>query len=175
MDSHDTAGTLWIVNEDKSALCQLCTLFQMTITMPGAPCIYYGDEIGMTGGHDPDCRAAFPWQDRSQWDEAMLAFHCRAIAMRHRYPVLSLGRIATLYADHTIYAFQRTTADASALIIFNNGHQAATVDLAVKALQGVNRRYRHVWQRGEEEMRDGKLTQVVVPARRRRVRVVDDR
>jgi neopullulanase len=50
MDSHDTARTLWTVNEDKSAL-QLCTLFQMT--MPGAPCIYYGDEIGLTGATDP--------------------------------------------------------------------------------------------------------------------------
>ena len=50
MDSHDTAGTLWTVGGDESAL-RLCTLFQMT--MPGAPCIYYGDEIGMTAGKDP--------------------------------------------------------------------------------------------------------------------------
>ena len=60
MDSHDTARTLWTVDGDESAL-RLSTLFQMT--MPGAPCIYYGDEIGMSGGHDPDCRGAFPWQD----------------------------------------------------------------------------------------------------------------
>ena len=162
MDSHDTARTLWIVNEDKSAL-RLCTLFQMT--MPGAPCIYYGDEIGMTGAHDPYCRAAFPWQDHSQWDEALLEFHRRAIAMRHRYPVLSLGDYETVYADHTIYAFQRTTANASALIIFNNGQQATPVDLTIKSLQGVNRRYRHVWQQGEAEVRNGKLSKLVVPAR----------
>jgi glycosidase len=52
MDSHDTARTLWTVGEDESAL-RLCALFQMT--MPGAPCIYYGDEIGMTGANDPFC------------------------------------------------------------------------------------------------------------------------
>ena len=33
------------------------------MTLPGAPCIYYGDEVGMEGGHDPDCRRAFPWDE----------------------------------------------------------------------------------------------------------------
>ena len=56
MDSHDTARTLWTAGGDESAL-RLCTLLQMT--MPGAPCIYYGDEIGMTGATDPFSRAAF--------------------------------------------------------------------------------------------------------------------
>lgn len=52
MDSHDTARTLWTLQGDESAL-RLVTLFQLT--MPGAPMIYYGDEIGMTGAND-DCR-----------------------------------------------------------------------------------------------------------------------
>lgn len=162
LDSHDTARTLWTVNEDKSAL-RLCTLFQ--ITMPGAPCIYYGDEIGMTGATDPHCRAAFPWQDETQWDQQLLDFHRRAIAMRHRYPVLSMGDYETLYADHTIYAFRRTTADVSAIIIFNTGHHPVTLDLPVPALQDVTCRYDHVWQTGEQSMVQGKLSKVTVPSR----------
>ena len=67
LDSHDTARTLWTVGDDESAL-RLCTLFQMT--MPGAPCIYYGDEIGMTGATDPFSRAAFPWADKSAMEPA---------------------------------------------------------------------------------------------------------
>ena len=47
LDSHDTARLLWAFGGDKTAL-GLCAVFQMT--MPGAPCVYYGDEIGMTGG-----------------------------------------------------------------------------------------------------------------------------
>ena len=58
LSSHDMPRFLTLVQGDKAAL-QLATLFQMTF--PGAPCIYYGDEIGMAGGHDPDCRRAFPW------------------------------------------------------------------------------------------------------------------
>ena len=55
-----------------------CVLCQMT--MPGAPCIYYGDEIGMSTAKDPFCRAAFPWQDQGQWDHDLMAFYCRATA-----------------------------------------------------------------------------------------------
>jgi neopullulanase len=164
LDSHDTARTLWTVNEDKSAL-RLCTLFQMT--MPGAPCIYYGDEIGLTGATDPHCRAAFPWHDKSQWDESLLAFHQRAIALRHQHPVLSLGDYETLLADHGIYAFRRTTADTSALIIFNVGRQPVTVDLTVNAFQGVDRRYQQAWPSGDGvvSMQGGRVRNLVVPAR----------
>lgn len=162
MDSHDTARTLWIVNGDESAL-RLCTLFQMT--MPGAPCIYYGDEIGMTGATDPHCRAAFPWHDKTQWKQDLLHFHQRAIAMRHRYPVLSLGDYKTLYADRTIYAFQRTTADASAIIIFNSGSQSKRVELTLKEMPTVDRCYHDVWHTGDYQMHKGKLTNISVPAR----------
>ena len=57
IDSHDTPRALWLMGEDKSAL-RLAVLLQMTL--PGAPCIYYGDEIGLSAGGDPDCRGAVP-------------------------------------------------------------------------------------------------------------------
>jgi cyclomaltodextrinase len=74
LDSHDTARALWLMGDDQSAL-RLCVLCQMT--MPGAPCIYYGDEIGMSAAQDPFCRAAFPWQDQGQWDHELLTRHSR--------------------------------------------------------------------------------------------------
>ena len=58
LSSHDMARFLTLARGDLSAL-RLATLFQMTY--PGAPSIYYGDEIGMAGGHDPLNRGAFPW------------------------------------------------------------------------------------------------------------------
>ena len=45
---------------------------------PGAPCIYYGDEIGVEGDHDPDCRGAFPW-DEARWDRDGLAWTRRVV------------------------------------------------------------------------------------------------
>ena len=76
MDSHDTKRILWSLTpgqnnrEDKEfnaanlALgkqrLELATVVQFTI--PGAPTIYYGDEVGMTGADDPDDRRTFPWE-----------------------------------------------------------------------------------------------------------------
>ncbi len=162
IDSHDTARTLWMVNGDKSAL-RLCTLFQMT--MPGAPSIYYGDEVGMTGGHEPGSRGAFPWHDRSTWDTDLLTFHQRAIAMRHGHQVLSLGDFKALYADHHLYAFRRDLDQQSAVVIFNAGHQAAVHDLDLLSAQDEGRTFTDVWQTGEYTVQAGKLTGVRVPAR----------
>jgi neopullulanase len=161
IDSHDTARTLWMVGGDESAL-RLCTLFQMT--MPGAPCIYYGDEIGMTGGHDPLCRGAFPWHDESQWNHDLLNFYRRAIHLRHCYPVLSVGSFKTLYADHHLYAFRRDLDGQTAVVVFNAGQQAASVDLEVGAdLEG--RLCVDMWQSGRYTVKRSKLAQVQVPAR----------
>jgi neopullulanase len=161
IDSHDTARTLWMVGGDESAL-RLCTLFQLT--MPGAPCIYYGDEIGMTGGHDPLCRGAFPWHEQERWNHELLDFYRRAIALRHRYPALSMGGFKALYADHHLYAFRRDGEGQTVIVAFNAGHEAATLDLKVGAgLEG--RRCTDVWLSGEYAVKRGKLARIQVPAR----------
>jgi cyclomaltodextrinase / maltogenic alpha-amylase / neopullulanase len=162
MDSHDTARTLWLVNGDESAL-RLCTLFQMT--MPGAPCIYYGDEIGLTGGHDPGCRGAFPWHKEDEWNRSLLDFHRRAIALRHRYPVLSLGSFQALYAEHGLYAFRRDSAQQSALVVFNASHHAATLNLQEVGSHLEGRLLTDVWQSGQWSVRQGKLAGLKIPAR----------
>ena len=64
LDSHDTARYPDPGGGDKSAL-YLSTLFQMVY--PGAPCVYYGDEVGIQGGKDPLSRASFPWNEQ-KWD-----------------------------------------------------------------------------------------------------------
>ncbi len=104
LDSHDTARSLWTLNGDTSGL-RLCVLLQMTL--PGAPCIYYGDEIGMSGGPDPDCRGAFPWADRQIWNCELLDFYRRAIDLRHSHPALRTGAYETLIAADGIFGFRR--------------------------------------------------------------------
>lgn len=64
LDSHDTDRFLTLLRGDRKRLkLALCLLF----FFPGMPCVYYGDEIGLTGGYDPDCRKGFPW-DEAKWD-----------------------------------------------------------------------------------------------------------
>lgn len=59
LDSHDTKRLRSDVKNLDEYFQQLAVLF----TMPGSPCIYYGTEIAMEGGHDPDCRRCMPWDD----------------------------------------------------------------------------------------------------------------
>lgn len=59
LDSHDTERLMNRLKNLDVFYQQLAVLF----TMPGSPCIYYGTEIAMEGGHDPDCRRCMPWDE----------------------------------------------------------------------------------------------------------------
>lgn len=64
LDSHDTKRLRSGVRNLDEYFQQLAVLF----TMPGSPCIYYGTEIAMEGGHDPDCRRCMPWEEIERGD-----------------------------------------------------------------------------------------------------------
>lgn len=125
LDSHDMPRVGWLTR-DPSAV-RLCVLLQMT--MPGAPCIYYGDEVGLTGGPDPDCRRAFPWHDESQWDTDLLQFYRRAIALRRTHEALRTGQMETLYAEGKVFAFRRELRGEEAVVVFNAGRDDAKITL----------------------------------------------
>lgn len=120
LDSHDTARYITMAGGDKAAL-KLATLFQMV--SPGAPCIYYGDEIGLSGGRDPYCRASFPW-DEERWDHDLLGYIKKAIHLRHTYPSLRRGSFHTLCAEGAAYAIARQLGKETVLVVFNVGREA---------------------------------------------------
>lgn len=130
LDSHDMPRFLTCVGGDKSAL-RLAWLF--LLTYPGAPCIYYGDEIGLDGKHDPDCRKAFPW-DTSRWDHELLAYAKDLIALRKRLPVLRRGSYQRLYSADGVFAFSRKLDTEAAIIILNASDAPRTVEIPVAAL-----------------------------------------
>ena len=59
LDSHDTERLMNRFHDLDIFCQQLAVLF----TLPGSPCIYYGTEIAMEGGFDPDCRRCMPWDE----------------------------------------------------------------------------------------------------------------
>jgi len=125
LDSHDTPRFLTLVGGDTARL-QLATLFQMTFV--GAPCIYYGDEIGLEGGPDPDCRRAMPWDERL-WDHGLLDYVKRCTALRRTYPALQRGDYTRLYAAHGICAFGRRLGEETLVVVLNNS--SATIALKI--------------------------------------------
>ena len=70
LDSHDTPRFLTCASGD---LASLKLALSFLFTYPGAPCIFYGDEIGLSGRHDPECRQPFPW-DPARWNSELLDF-----------------------------------------------------------------------------------------------------
>ena len=127
LGSHDTARFLTAVRGDASAF-RLATIFQMTY--PGAPCIYYGDEIGLPGGPDPDCRRAFPWDQPEIWDRQMLHLIQSLSAARHASRALRRGDFTVLHADGDLLAYRREDTSGRAYVLMNTGHDARDLSLS---------------------------------------------
>ena len=133
LGSHDTPRFLTMVGEDRSAL-RLAMLFQMV--MPGAPMVYYGDEVGLTGGYEPASRGAMPWDER-RWDGDLQAYVREAIALRKRYPALRHGTVRTLLAEGDLYAIERVYNGSCMVGAFNTSlaEAEATIDMGKDVAQ----------------------------------------
>ena len=106
LDSHDSPRALSILGNDREAM-QLAVLLQATL--PGAPCVYYGDEVGVTGGIDPDSRRAFPW-DEGRWDHELFDAMRAAFAVRHAEAALRSDAVTITSAVGPALAFRRGSA-----------------------------------------------------------------
>src|SRR4029079_2322168 len=125
---HDTARFLTLVRRDKAALRMAIAT---TMTLPGAPCIYYGDEVGMEGRHDPDCRRSFPW-DEAAWHKDLLAYVKAATSLRHAEASLRHGNFAIVAAEGDAMAWARTTDGAPSVVtMLNAGTGPATLSFEV--------------------------------------------
>ena len=125
LDSHDMPRFLSCTGGDKDSL-KLAWLFMFTI--PGAPCIYYGDEVGVDGGHDPECRKTFPW-DESKWDVDLLDYAKACTALRSGHASLRRGNYKRIHAEGHVMAFARTHINETLTVAFNASHEARTVAL----------------------------------------------
>ena len=92
LGSHDAPRARTVCGGDLAAV-RIATLLQMTL--PGAPCIYYGDEVGMEGEQDPYNRGAFPWE-RDRWDHGLRAFVRDLVGLRKRHRALRDGELRVL-------------------------------------------------------------------------------
>lgn len=126
LSSHDVERFRRLAGEDIRRL-RLATLFQMTLS--GAPGIYYGDEIGMSGGEDPDCRRAFPWHRPESWDREMLETTRTLIQLRRAHPALRYGAWRLLWAGDETFAFERTYQDERILVLVNRGEPLDRLEL----------------------------------------------
>lgn len=157
LSSHDVPRFLNVANEDKNRF-KLASLFQLT--MPGAPSIYYGDEIGLTGGSDPDNRRAFPWENEAAWDQDMLQFMTDIIHLRRNNVALCVGEWRWLWDDMDAFAFERVTDEQRVVVLINRGGDIS--NLAVPLTRG--EKAAGLWGETAGEIRDNQLLIKQFPA-----------
>lgn len=102
-------------------------VFQMT--WPGAPTIYYGDEVGVCGFTDPDNRRTYPWGDE---DRELLSFHREMIRIHKRYEALRTGSVRLLECQEYFLSFARFTRKEQLLILLNNGEFRRSMTIPVR-------------------------------------------
>lgn len=101
----------------------LAALLQMTL--PGVPCVYYGDEAGLEGYSDPYDRASYPWGHE---DEDCRAIYRNAIAVRKTLPVLTTGDFEPFGLGDDVFGFWRRDADMQVCVLVNASlHESRTV------------------------------------------------
>ena len=118
---------------------KLIAAFQILYT--GSPMIFYGDEAGMWGGNDPDCRKPMVWAenkynaetfnpdqskhvaDEVEVNKDLFNWYKKFIALRNKYKSIRLGNFSTLVTDDTsrLYAFTRTHENEETIVIINRG------------------------------------------------------
>ncbi|WP_217593240.1 alpha-glycosidase [Cohnella sp. GbtcB17] len=129
LGSHDTVRLLTLCEGDKRRL-MLATLFQMTFQ--GTPCVYYGDEIGMDGAHDPLNRQCMEW-DPAKQDRPLFDFFRSLIALRKAHPALRGSGLAfvPIESQPQVLAYERWDANERFLIVVNNQERPVSIDVPV--------------------------------------------
>jgi len=162
--------------EDELASQKLFAVLQMTYV--GAPMIYYGDEVGMWGANDPDCRKPMVWDDLVYEDEVtlpdgskkaqpdkvevnrdLLEHYRKLIALRRELPSLRRGSFETVLIDDSrqLYGFRRKLNDEEVLVILNNSDEKQEAALEVAGS------WQDRWNAGQLTATDGRLSVSLSP------------
>ncbi|SDM83208.1 Glycosidase [Paenibacillus sp. yr247] len=155
VDSHDTTRSATIYDHPEweeehlqiapeastSALKlqELTAIFQMGY--PGAPTIYYGDEVGLTGTKDPDSRRTFPWErvtkntdgtytGNGKYSEILNVYQ-KAAEIRNQNAVFRTGDMKVAYAKDDVIVYARKNDKKGALLVINRNSAEATVSADV--------------------------------------------
>jgi cyclomaltodextrinase / maltogenic alpha-amylase / neopullulanase len=133
-EDHEEAG--WnreIGVGDPVGYRRLSSLTAFIMTIPGVPVIYYGDEIGIPGGGDPDSRRPMKFEDLSSEQQWVKDNASRLAGLRSSFLPLIYGDFRTLHVDHSTWAYSRTYLGESAVVVFNRSSLPQTISVELPA------------------------------------------
>ncbi len=109
------------------ARARLCLAVMVQMAHPGVPCIYYGDEAGLSGMADPFNRATYPW---GREDEHILSRYCLLTKARRECLAMREGLCGFAAPDEDVFALLRTSGDSCALVLVNRSESAKQVSVS---------------------------------------------
>lgn len=112
------------------SLNHIATLLQFTL--PGVPCVYYGDEAGLEGCEDPFCRRCYPWGHE---DAEIMNWYKKLIRIRRENAVFAGGLYRTVKSESGLFIFERSKNGRNLRIITNMGPE--TAELPVLSIEQV--------------------------------------
>jgi glycosidase len=125
LSSHDTPRAYTLFQGEVNYL-RLAIIFMFC--MVGAPMIYYGDEVGLPGQNDPDCRRCMPWNSRD-WNNAILDCYKQLTALRSSEITLRRGEYESLLAIDRLFVFRRFFEDKNIIVVLNVGNTMVNIKI----------------------------------------------
>lgn len=171
--NHDTERFL---SEPGATPRELKLAFGLLATLRGMPQIYYGDEIGMKGGNDPDNRRDFPGgfpgdkhdaftaRGRSPEENEIHDYVARLFHFRETHPALMGGPQQQIFVSNTALAFARTAGSERLLVVINNSKKPQTLRLNLRGtvLAGA-RKIQGIWNSNTRLAVNDGMAQIAVP------------
>ena len=139
--SHDTPRILTECHDD---IRKVKLIYAIMLTFIGTPCIYYGDEIGLTGVMDPGCRKCMEW-DVAKQNRDLYNHIQKLIQLRKEYPLLANeGEITFIPSEYheTCIAYTKSNGKSTCFILLNTEDQEVNYSLPFN-LNG--KKIRDVW------------------------------
>ncbi len=132
LDSHDTERFLFYCSGDVKRL-KLAVAFQ--ILFKGSPAIYYGDEVGITGDNDPDCRKCMEWNEDKQ-NKELLDWYKMLIKFRKDHQCIRKGSYRTISCsdEDDLLVFERADDKEKIRVIIRKG--SSDKEVRVDGLEG---------------------------------------
>ena len=131
--SHDTKR---IYNECDGNIDRIKLSIAYQFLYIGVPYIYYGDEVGLDGGDDPQNRKCMIWDNEKQ-NKDLLGFYKKMINIRKNNYEFIHGDFEEIYCENNVISFKRVINREEVVVIFNNNDKETLVKLNLKK-KGIN-------------------------------------
>ncbi|MEN4010887.1 MAG: glycoside hydrolase family 13 protein [Bellilinea sp.] len=134
LGSHDTERIITLLNHDMQ---KVRLAYLLLFAFPGAPAIYYGDEIGLRGGKDPDCRRAFVWAEED-WDVNLRDWIKRLIGVRRSNPIFRHGNLQVVDSANAENGFVLLRQDGEKRVLIASNFSSQKTVLKIHASHADN-------------------------------------